>query len=466
MFGHLVEEIGSFLAELFEKEETWVILFITGLLITFPFIDLRAIWYYVKSLWWLWLFIVLFFPLRSLWLYWRQELFKRSIEWTLLELHIPREIVKSPQAMEQVLAVLCSLSRPAVNLGEKYWKGWVVQWFSLEMVSLGGQTHFFVRTPAKVRNLVEAAFFSFYPDVEISEAEDYLGRLPMDLGEAQKQNADLWGAELILDKEAAFPIRTYPSFEHITEEKQFDPISTFLELLGKVKREETLAIQILIAPASKDWKDKHDGAVKKLRTVEKSSAGAMEKEKEGEGEKALAPLLRSPGQTDVLKAVEINLSKPAFNTLVRFMYVAPKELYEKGNVHRGVLGAFNQYRALNLNSFKRNKPTATETEFWDWPHLFTKLRTLYRKERMLWNFRRWDVPPETWMGKLISSYVMNWNFASKRFEMNTEGVATIFHPPTAVVVTAPHVKRVESRKAGPPAGMAIFGGEEEIEKYK
>ena len=50
--------------------------------------------------------------------------------------------------------------------------------------------------------------------------------------------------------------------------------------------------------------------------------------------------------------------------------------------------------------------------------------------------------------------------------MNVEGIATLFHPPTAVVLTAPHVKRVESRKVGPPAGLPIFGEEEELEKYK
>jgi hypothetical protein len=50
--------------------------------------------------------------------------------------------------------------------------------------------------------------------------------------------------------------------------------------------------------------------------------------------------------------------------------------------------------------------------------------------------------------------------------MNVEGLATLFHPPTSVVLTAPHIRRVESRKTGPPAGLAIFGEEGEIEKYK
>lgn len=462
MLGHLFEEIGSFFAELFEKEETWVILFIAGLLITLPFLNLSILWNYIKALWWLWLFFILLPSIHSLILFWRQELFKRSIEWTLLELNIPREIKKSPQAMEQVLTVLNSMGDPPGNFEEKYKKGMISLWFSLELVSLGGEVHFFVRTPTKLRDVVEAAFFSYYPDVEVSEVEDYISRLPLNFADAEKRDVSFWGTDFVLVKEAAYPIRTYPNFEHITEEKQFDPISTFLELLAKVKKEETLAIQVLIEPATKKWRDAYEDLVKKLRTAEKTAVPAGE----GETEKALAPLLRSPGQTDVLKAVELNLSKQAFDTLVRFVYAAPKELYKTGAVHKAILGAFNQYSALNLNSFKSNIGTMTVTEIWSWPHAYPTIRRSYKRERILWNFRRREIPPKTWMGKFITSYFMNWNFASKQFEMTTEGVATIFHPPTWLVVTAPHIKRVESRKAGPPAGMAIFGGEEHIEKYK
>ena len=45
-------------------------------------------------------------------------------------------------------------------------------------------------------------------------------------------------------------------------------------------------------------------------------------------------------------------------------------------------------------------------------------------------------------------------------------LATVFHPPGYLALTGPHVKRVESRKGGPPAGLAIFGGEENVEKLQ
>jgi hypothetical protein len=52
------------------------------------------------------------------------------------------------------------------------------------------------------------------------------------------------------------------------------------------------------------------------------------------------------------------------------------------------------------------------------------------------------------------------------FELNTESLATLFHPPTRMVLTAPHIERVESRKSGAPAGLAVYGEESDIEKFK
>jgi hypothetical protein len=43
---------------------------------------------------------------------------------------------------------------------------------------------------------------------------------------------------------------------------------------------------------------------------------------------------------------------------------------------------------------------------------------------------------------------------------NTEEMATLFHLPTKIVLTGPSVKSSEARKAGPPAGLGIYGEEE------
>ncbi len=426
--------------------------------ITVPF---QFVLEFLKTTWWLWSFLILLPATRSLWLFWRQELFKNSTEWILLELRMPREIKKSPQAMEQVFASLHSLRNAPTDIKEKYWDGEVTRWFSLEMVSFGGEIHFYIRTSARYRGLVEAAFFSYYPDVEIEEVEDYSSKFPKDMGELYSENLDLWGTEMVLTRDEAYPIKSYHEFESPAEEKEFDPMSTFLETLGKLNKGEIVGIQILVAPKGSDWRDRWEKLVAKLK--ESSSKSALPSTLGGPD---FIRSMRTPGESDVLEAVENNLSKPAFDTLIRFIYISPKELFFDSFARRGLVGAFNQYSALNLNSFRQNYTLSTRTRIWTWPHIFPKKRKWYRQERLLHNYRHREVPPETGMGRLITSYILNWNFASRRFAMNTEGLATLLHPPTYLVLTAPHMRRVESRKAGPPAGLAIYGEEGEIEKFK
>ncbi|MBI2279030.1 MAG: hypothetical protein HYU81_03145 [Candidatus Brennerbacteria bacterium] len=457
-FNHVIE----FLAEFFGKEEVWVFLFFVGVgaWIVYAFFDavriiLRNFFLYA---WPLILFFFLFGIFESFWLFVRQERFKRKEEYVLLELRIPREVKKSPQAMEEVLMAVHALRNAPGTFKEKYLDGEITRIFALELVSFGGEARFFIRMNAGMRGVVEAALYSFYPDLEVREVEDYVGGLPKNQEELAHRRMKVWGTEMVLAREAAYPIRTYDRFENIAEEKQFDPISTFLEVLGKVPKDETVGVQLLLAPAAADWRDGFKDFLEKLKTPTTIAV-------EEEGGSKEVTVARSPGHTDILKAVEENLSKPAFLTLVRIIHFMP-ESAPKGPPARGALGAFNQFTALDLNNFKANKPTATKTDPWVKPYVFPKTRLRYRQERLLWNYRMREVPPETWAGKFITSHRYHSNFKSERFFMSVKGIATVFHPPTAVVLTAPHLRRTESRRAGPPAGLAIFGEEEEIEKFQ
>ena len=44
-----------------------------------------------------------------------------------------------------------------------------------------------------------------------------------------------------------------------------DPISSFLEVLGKIKREEFVVMQINIAPAGHEWVEEFEELVEKLQ---------------------------------------------------------------------------------------------------------------------------------------------------------------------------------------------------------
>ncbi|MFH1246415.1 MAG: hypothetical protein V1489_01395 [Candidatus Liptonbacteria bacterium] len=441
--------------------------------------------------WWFLLFLILWPLFKNTWRFWREETYIHSNEMKLihLELKMPREITKNPQAMEQVLNGIHQLRNAPGNLEEWWVDGEVTKWFVFEMVSFGGEVHFYVHGYHKQRHLIEASFYAFYSDLELVEVEDYMSRLPISVREMHAQGYDLWGSEMIYTRQekgdkfaSAYPIKTYKDFESPDEEKQYDPISQFVEILGKVKPEEIVGVQILIAPAEDGWSNRYHELVAKLRATEKESVragrgslfgqmtfpggpmpAAVQKE---EKPQPIKFMMRTPGETDTLKAVEENLSKPAFETLIRFMYLSPEPMFYDSFPRRGLKGAFNQYSAYDLNAFTMNNDISTRVKIWDKPYIFPNKRVEYRKARLLYNYRHRLMPPENWVGKLLTSYFYNWNFGTKLMHMTTQCVATIFHPPTAAVLIAPHIQRVESRRVGPPAGLAIFGGETDIEKFQ
>jgi hypothetical protein len=436
--------------------------------------------------WWFWVFLMLKPLWEQTWLFWRQEVYKKNLPWFMVEMKIPRETRKGPRAMEQALTAIHQLRNSPGNLEEKYKDGEVTQWFCLEMVSLGGEVHFYIRGDKKKRDLIEAQIFAYYPDVELNDVDDYCDRFPENIEDMHRQGYDLWGTEMLLAKHPAYPIKSYTDFEAPDEERQYDPISSFIEVLSKAKPEETLAIQILIAPSDEHWKEEGYKLVEKL-SEQKRAAGGHKKGSStklafpggplpvfegaaahGEVKKPeLPPIMqRTPGQTNVLEAIENNLSKPSFETLIRFIYLAPKAIYYDSYPRRGLMGSFNQYASHDLNSFRPNMDIATMARFWNPPYIFSAIRTQYRKQRMLYNYKRRKLPPKTFMAKLLTSHFFNWNFYSKKIYLSVESIATLFHPPSFLVLTGPHVKRSESKKAGPPAGLAIFGEEAEIEHFK
>jgi len=422
---------------------------------------------FLKLSWWFWLFLILFPIFQSSYLHWRQEKFKHSkaFDMGMLEIKMPREIKKSPKAMEQILMAIHSLRNAPGNFREKWIDGEITVWFALEMVSFSGNIHFYIRFPRARKPLIEASFFSYYPDIELIEVDDYVEKFPQNITEVQERGYDLFGTEMILAKEDAYPIKTYVDFESPDEDKQYDPISQFLEVLGKCNKEEIVGIQFLIAPAGPDWNKKYEKLVEDLKERKNKQQTQAQTKTQPSQTPASVAFMRTPGETDVLKKVEENLSKLAFDTLIRFIYLSPKALFNDGYARRGLVGAFNQYGSLDLNSFKQNFKVSTRTSIWDWPHIFPQKRNLYRKAAILYNYIHRECPPETFMGKLITSNIFRWNFYSKRFLMTTQCLATLFHPPTAIVTTTPHLEKTQSRKAGPPPGLPIFGEEKEIEKF-
>jgi len=420
--------------------------------------SLRA---FLLSLWWLWAFPILFLLARSLWLAYIREYYKRAIKWAMWELRLPREVLRSPRAMEQVFMSFHALRNAPGNIKEMWWDGEVAMWFSCELTSFGGELHFYLRAPERHRAIVEAALYAQYPDVELIEVnpeDDYIYRLPPTWAETRAQGYNLFGSELILAERDVYPIRTYVDFEENEEERQLDPIATILETLSKVKPREHVWIQILITPRDNSWKKEGEEEIELLK--EKTGKRQMFSPQFGE----FIMIDRAPGEVERMKALDRSISKPGFDTLIRYLYIAPRDTYSANFGQRGILSAFNQYASESFNKFRHNVFVWTRGNMWRWPHVFPERRVESRRQRLYKNYRARATYDETFGETILQAKGFHLGLAAWRAAkstLNAEELATIFHLPMNMVLTAPLIRRAEARKIGPPAGLPIYGEEGE-----
>lgn len=196
---------------------------------------LRAIGDVWSAIWWIALPVVFFSFFWEFWLYYIRYKFIVAIKWEIVEVKVPKGILKTPKAMEQIFASCHAPYSYGLRFLEKYWEGIVEYWFSFEIVGFAGESHFYIRFPKQFRNLVESAIYGQYPGAEILPAEDYVRQMPHVLPD---KNFDLFGNEQILRKASCYPIRTYPMFEEAVEERRVDPIANLLEIMSKLKGDE------------------------------------------------------------------------------------------------------------------------------------------------------------------------------------------------------------------------------------
>lgn len=405
--------------------------------------------------WFLWVPPILFIIFKYFWRKYVSAGFMSKWKWTLVEIKIPREVAKSPKAMENILAVMHG-SRRMGNLLERYWDGWTTAYFSLEIVGNETGVHFYVWTLEFFRRMIESQIYAQYPSAEIKVVEDYTKNMP----EAMPNDEwTLWGSEFVLTKPDAYPIRTYEDFtlEGISskeEERKIDPLSALIEFLGSLKGREKVWIQMVIQPSDDRWKKEGERLIAKilgkevkskpgiiLRIMESVSGmintllGVSSGEKKSDNS-SFKMLMLSPGEKDAVEALERNISKLGFDVGIRWMYVVPRAEFDYMAVP-AVIGIFKQFSSQTLNGFKSNGRVSTSVDYW-----FEKTRTYWRMVRLFNAYR------------LRAMFHAPYNRRSKSFVLSTEELATIYHFP-GMVAGAPSMERVEAKKGSPPANLPV-----------
>lgn len=198
--------------------------------------------------------------------------FLNAMDWVMLEIKLPREINKSPLATEMAIASLLQ----GGGIGNKYaklFKGGLPAFSSLEIASIEGTIHFYVRIQKKFRPLVESNFYAQYPGIEIVEADDYTKALryhhlskdvsmfgvtyrtgsswtPKDKKNGEEYKHD--GKTLTM-KADFLPIKTYVDYgldKDPKEDNKIDPLASVLEIMGSISKGEHFWYQVLIQDES------------------------------------------------------------------------------------------------------------------------------------------------------------------------------------------------------------------------
>lgn len=383
----------------------------------------------------------------KLWIHYVNINFLSSMKWILLEVRIPKDVYKSPLAMEIALGNALYQTGGTGTWFAKYWEGKLRNWFSLEIVSIEGNVFFFIRTPAQFKNIIEAQIYAQYPKAEVSEVDDYVNNVPI---HKNPKEWSIFGTEFVLTKADPYPIKTYvdygldKSMGLLEDNQQIDPITSTMEFLGSLGAGEQIWIQILVRGADdkrfpkpgewfggQGWKDVAKEEIKTLKAKHKG-----EKDKPGE------PMTK--GDQEVISAIEKSMSKLGFDCGIRAVYVARKDSF-KGTHIAALTGIFRQYGST-LNGFKPTNVTGFDYPWQD----FSGVRSQKIKAEIFDAYckRSYFYPPHA------SQYVAGVSVERKPFVLTTEELATIYHFPGRVSET-PSFKRIESKKSEPPVNLPV-----------
>ncbi|MFZ2484603.1 MAG: hypothetical protein WAX80_02720 [Minisyncoccia bacterium] len=395
----------------------------------------------IFSIWPIWLPVILGTTFFHSWVTYVRRNWLRGQGYVLLEIKIPKDVSKSPAAMELVLQGIwenANISTPA----DAFWEGKMREWFSLEIVSIGGEVKFFIWAFPRWKKIIESRIYAQYPGAEVMEVEDYA----LKLNYVYNQNY-VWGITTELVKPDPYPIKTYIEYEldkskGDEQEEIVDPITPMLEYLGTLGSHETACIQIMIRAHAKenylygrirpkdDWKASIKTEIKKIIEEE-----ALIK---GEKDKPASMLALTDEQKATIKAIERNAGKLAFDTMIRMLYIAPQDNYEKTR-GIGLIGSTRQFGSQNLNGIK--------------PDWFSGLTHSWQ------DFN--DINKKTRLRTLVDAYKRRSFFEApykhlngKPYVLTTEEVATVFHFP-GTVATTPTLSRVPSKKGEAPANLPV-----------
>lgn len=393
----------------------------------------------------IWLPGITFLIFFEAWMEYVHKKFNLAQGRTTLEIKLPPDVFKSPEAMELVLTQLHQTASPD-NHVQTYIDGKMPPTYSLELVSRGGDVRFYINLPKKkFKNLAETQLYAQYPGVEVKELDiDYTAEIPWD-----KKKYSYFSLHFGLKKADAYPIKTYIEFgldKMPKEEEKIDPITGMLEALGSIGPGEWYWVQILITANREtdfktgslstkgDWKKDAKKEIVKIIADANARLGIKEDKVKGT---TLSMMNLTDAERKTIDAIQRSLGKNAFDTAIRGMYIGTAQAFNPGERIGALITGWRNYDDLNRNAIGPRWRTDVD---WPWWEDRSGHKREHMKKHELAAYKRREYHPE---GKADTPKVMT-----------VEELATIFHLPGKVAGT-PTLARIPSKRGEAPSNLPV-----------
>ena len=304
---------------------------------------------------------------------------EKSLDSILLQVAVPRGNEIKIDAAEQMFASFYSLRRGGLKSNFKN-----QEHLSFEIVAQKEDIRFYICLNKELRDMVEKQIHGAYPGAEVKEVDEY---------NIFSKNGKVAFTSLKLKSDSFYPIKIY-------KDLPTDPLSSLTSSLAKMEQGEGAIVQLILAPAAKNWQKAGKAYIAKVKKAEADPESAKYNVDPKDFEK-----------------IENKCSKPGFETTIRIVVSAPTK--ERAESHlSNISGTFSQFSS-GLNSFSQAK---------GWLKKAFMINFIYRYQPLL----------------------------GKRSILNSEELATVFHLPNKSIET-PHLHWLAAKTAPAPAQVPKEG---------
>jgi hypothetical protein len=399
----------------------------------------------------IWLPIALLIVAWETWVNYVRSLHISHIQNVLLEVRIPRDIMKSPRAMELVFQNF-RVTSGEVTFLSRAWHGNERPHFSFEMASFGGEIHFYVWGPKKYRRFIESNIYAHYPEVEIVEVEDFMSKFRFDPNKYECHATDYIYFKNGPKCSDEYPIKSYIDFEldkDPKEEFKIDPLAEVFEVLSSLKPHEQVWVQILIRSDGNhggplilhksDWKQRVMKEINEIKKEASVNPAYYDKRKEMKDDPKL--YLNAPRPTwqqqETIKAMERHMGKIAFEVGMRAIYIADITAGKLDNTMR------TQVRYLWKPFINPSYLNWIRPKFWhnDFDYPWQDYKNI-----------RWNLITRRELDKLRRRSFFYAPYESEGMVMTGETLATLYHYPSRTV-QSPGLQRIPAKKSSPPINL-------------